>query len=203
MDFFADGYIRERKSGDSLGLKVAIKDKSHLELFKKHIKSEHEIIPYTSKIKYKGGWSISKGVQLAIYSNQLVESIKKQGVVSRKTFIIKKPNIKPSLLHHFIRGFFDGDGSITFKLSPEKDSHTYTYRLGIVCHSNLFMAFLKETLRNANIYTYIDKRKQMHIWRKDGIVGFYKYIYSGASIFLKRKNIIFEKFIKHYGFNIA
>ena len=67
-----------------------------------------------SEVKYKDRISTSKMCHFAMYSVKLVESIKKQGIHSRKTFTISKPNIKPELMNHFIRGYFDGDGSFIF-----------------------------------------------------------------------------------------
>jgi len=107
---YADGYIRERKSGSSLEMKLSIKDKHHLELFRESMGSNHKIVDGFNRVKYKGGVSSSHMSSLAMYSSRLVESIKSQGFHSRKTFTIEQPNINDELIHHFIRGFFDGDG---------------------------------------------------------------------------------------------
>ena len=72
---YADGYIRERKSGNSLEMKLSIKDKHHLELFRESINSNHIIVDGFNKVKYKGGISSSHMSTLAIYSIRLVESI--------------------------------------------------------------------------------------------------------------------------------
>ena len=101
---FADGYIRERKSGNSLEIKLSIKDKNHLELFKKCINSNHTILEQFNKVKYRGAVSKSQLCHLAVYSKRMVECIKKNGVHSRKTFTIERPNIEKELIRHFIRG---------------------------------------------------------------------------------------------------
>ena len=115
---YADGYIRERKSGNSLEMKLSIKDKHHLELFRKSIESNHKIIDVFNNVKYNGKVSTSHMSSLAIYSTKLVESIKTQGFHSRKTFTISNPNIGEEFINHFIRGYFDGDGSFSF--NPKK-----------------------------------------------------------------------------------
>lgn len=77
---YADGYIRERKSGKSLEIKLAVKDKKHLELFREHLKSTHKITEGVNEVRYKGGISKSEICAIAIYSSKIVESIKRQGV---------------------------------------------------------------------------------------------------------------------------
>jgi len=108
---YADGYIRERVNGNSLELKLSQLDIGHLELLKECIESSHKINLSVGKTKGKSGKEhFSHMASLSMYSNRLVESIKKQGFHSRKTFTIDKPNIKEEYYRHFIRGFFDGDG---------------------------------------------------------------------------------------------
>lgn len=47
---------------------------------------------------------------------QLVEDLKLQGLVCRKSnenrMKLRMPKLKEELIHHFIRGYFDGDGSV-------------------------------------------------------------------------------------------
>ena len=137
---YADGYIRERKSGNSLEMKLSIKDRNHLELFRQHLESNHLISDSLSKVKYKGGVSVSQMVHLAIYSSRLVESVKTKGIHSRKTYTIDNPNIDEGLRHHFIRGYFDGDGSFYFVKNKTNNS-------GFVCVSPKFRDFLMSEIK--------------------------------------------------------
>ena len=41
----------------------------------------------------------------------------KLGVVPRKSLIAEMPNINKSLVRHFIRGYFDGDGNISYTVN--------------------------------------------------------------------------------------
>jgi len=45
-------------------------------------------------------------------SKKMVSDLVKQGCTSRKTFEIKPPSIAPDLVRHFIRGLWDGDGTV-------------------------------------------------------------------------------------------
>jgi len=194
---YADGYIRERKNGDSLEMKLSIKDKKHLELFRDCIGSNHKIVEGLNSVKYKGEISSSHMCHLSMYSSKLVDSIKKQGIHSRKTYTIEKPDIDSKLLHHFIRGYFDGDGTFLFKEKKRIVS-------GFVTVSTKFRQFLIDELKNsANISNfYIDeKRGYLMIYNKINNNNFYKYIYNNSTIYLERKKDIYEKFRQYYQYS--
>ena len=191
---YADGYIRERKSGNSLEMKLSIKDKHHLELFRKSIGSNHKIVDGFNSVKYKGGISSSHMSSLAMYSSRLVESIKSQGFHSRKTFTIEQPNINDELIHHFIRGFFDGDGSFTF--TENKRNGT-----GIACASEKFREFIINELFKNEIKINYYGGISLLIQNKVDNNKFYKYIYNNATIYLERKKEIYERFREFYKYN--
>jgi hypothetical protein len=191
---YADGYIRERKSGKSLEMKLSTKDKHHLERFRDSIESNHKIIDGFNNVKYKGGVSSSHMSSLAMFSLQLVESIKTQGVHSRKTFTIERPKINNNLIRHFIRGYFDGDGTFRFIESGVN-------RTGIVCASEKFRDFLIEELSNNDIEIKYYGGINLFIQNKIGNNKFYNYIYKNATIYLERKKEIYERFREYYEYN--
>jgi len=192
---YADGYIRERKSGNSLEMKLSIKDKHHLELFRNAIESNHKIVDGFNQVKYKGGISSSHMSTLAIYSTKLVNSIKSQGFHSRKTLTIEKPNITDDLIHHFIRGYFDGDGSFSF--NPKKHKvHT-----NIVCASENFRNDLLKVLNENNIGIKYHSGITIEVQNKIGNLNFYNYIYKNANTFLNRKKEKYEEFRKYYEYH--
>jgi len=191
---FADGYIRERKSGNSLEIKLSIKDRHHLEKFRNSIGSNHNIVDGFNRVKYKDGVSSSHMSTLAIYSKQLVESIKNQGIHSRKTFTIEKPNIGNDLIHHFIRGYFDGDGTVRFV--EKKLNGT-----GIACASEKFREFIINELFDNGITIKHYGDIHLHIQNKVENNKFYNYIYNNATIYLERKKEIYERFREYYKYN--
>lgn len=191
---YADGYIRERDSGNSLEMKLSVKDKHHLELFRKNIESNHVIVDGYNNVKYKGGISRSHMSSLAIYSKQLVKSIKSQGFHSRKTFTIENPKIDNCLVHHFIRGYFDGDGSFRFIEKQTNES-------SIACASENFRKFIIDELSKSEIKTNYYGGISIFIQNKKENKKFYNYIYKNATIYLERKKEIYERFRKYYGYN--
>ena len=106
---FADGYIvdNEKRYGqDAFGLALAKDSIDSLEKFKKSIKATNPITWDTSK---KG--SQPQG-RLLMRSQKTVNDLIDKGCVKQKSLILQPPkNIPDDLIRHFIRGFFDGDGS--------------------------------------------------------------------------------------------
>jgi len=192
---YADGYIRERKFGNSLELKLSVKDNDHLELFRRCLNSNHKIVYGFSKTHNNGKPSISHMGHLAIYSNELVRDIKSHGFHSRKTFTISKPNLTGDLMRHFIRGYFDGDGSFSFNLKTKRNTSQ------IVSASEKFQKFIiNELLLNGikiNLYVEI----KLQIQNKVENLKFYHYIYNDATIYLDRKKQKYEEFRKYYGYD--
>lgn len=189
---FADGYIRERKTGNSLELKLSYKDKEHIELFKNTINSNHKITDGYNQVKYKGGISSARMLHLAIYSSKLVNSIKKKGIHSRKTFTITKPDIDKSLISHFIRGYFDGDGSFSFNVK------THANKTNFACASKEFREFLISELSRNDINLKCYGGIILYIQNKVDNLKFYNYLYENATIYLERKKEKYEEFRGYY-----
>ena len=110
---YADGYIKKRKQGSyMLGITISIKDLKHLELFKKHIEATYPIRRYEAHTVYNS----SDYVRIELIGNKIVDDLQKLGVYFNKTEILTFPTeeqVPQHLLHHFIRGYMDGDGYIT------------------------------------------------------------------------------------------
>lgn len=175
-------------------MKLSTKDKYHLERFRDSIESNHKIIDGINNVKYKGGISSSHMSSLAIYSSQLVESVKSQGIHSRKTFTIERPKIHNNLIRHFIRGYFDGDGTFRFVESGKNGT-------GIACASEKFRDFLIEEMLKNNIEIKYYGGINLFIQNKIGNNKFYNYIYKNATIYLERKKEIYERFREYYKYN--
>ena len=98
----ADGCVMNNVGNRLLTITLANKDKDHLELFKKCIQSNHLI----HDRKYGG-------CQLDITREKMVRDLIKHGIVPRKSLVLKPPKLLNRFISHWIRGYFDGDGSIS------------------------------------------------------------------------------------------
>lgn len=98
-------------SGNSNSIRIGLnkKDKIHLENFLKAIGCEKEI--YINKKL--------NSANLEVHSKTMKESLTQLGIPPRKSLIIKDLRVSEKLMPHFIRGVYDGDGS----LSGRKKTH--------------------------------------------------------------------------------
>lgn len=187
----ADGTIRVRDKkidengktktrGNAIHLKLSITDEEHLKKFRDVI-CPNSVLKYATSIVMtkKGNESISHNVILNLYSNYLVSQIIDKGVGPRKTFTIGKPNIDEKYMRHYIRGLFDGDGSLSIT-----DNKRITY---VIATASENMAnFLMELFDSLGIMM---RRYGINcvINRKEDTMKFYHYIYDDATIWLERK----------------
>jgi intein/homing endonuclease len=108
--FYADGYNNEKLGAISIGF--AEKDSELLYKFKEAIESNHPI-----SLRKKDETNRQPFHSLTINNRPLSEALAKQGCTQAKTHVLDKlPEMEESLLRHFIRGYFDGDGSVWHSL---------------------------------------------------------------------------------------
>ena len=175
----ADGNIHRTY----LRIRLAAKDKQHLENFKKAISSQHPIPLY----KTNQGHSACR---LIIGSRKIVDALSNYSIVPNKRHILEFPDIPEGLVRHYIRGYFDGDGSIsninqTLQFSITTGSMPFILdlqeRLSRAC--NLNKTKLKQRHHNTWAVSYTGNRQCRRI---------YDYLYANSTIWLDRKREKFE-----------
>ena len=118
---FADGYITDcsnRYGEDKFGITLHSKDISTLEQFKKSIKSTNPITDVSSN-----GRSL---IRIIMSSQKTVDDLISHGCFKQKSLILEPPiGVPNNLIHHFIRGYFDGDGSIFWNKSAFERHKTW------------------------------------------------------------------------------
>lgn len=114
------------------------------------------------------------------------------GITPNKTFTLEVPYIN----WNFIRGAFDGDGSLT------KDSRTDSWKFEIVSASEKFAYqiydfYISEGLK-AHIYKDSKNLYKINVMQIKDIIYIYNHLYKDSKYFLRRKYLKFcpvlEKF---------
>ena len=177
---YADGCVH--KSSNYVSLSLSVVDISHLEKFKHFLSFDGPIHTYSKKV----GADYSR---ITLSSKKIKDDLVKHGCVELKTTILTFPEIDESLKYHFIRGYFDGDGSITYV----KTQQQYKFRL---CGTDEFLSSVKNILniqnplkqrfpgRGVNNYD-IDVGGNIKVYKMLGL------LYQNSSIHLDRK---FDRF---------
>jgi hypothetical protein len=178
---YADGYVRMKdgKSGE-LKLKLKDTDKHHIEKFLSDLNCKKPI--------KCGVESNSKCCSVTVYSNKIVNRLFELGCVNNKTQKIRLPNLDNQLMNHFIRGYFDGDGSIS-KVKNRPNSFSVS-----ICSNKNFNNDVVNFLGYGKEF-YSDNYSVIKIWRIMDIIRFRDYIYKNAETLLERKLMIFKQII--------
>jgi intein/homing endonuclease len=158
-------------------LKLNNKDIEHLNLFNSQIKSDYKIN------------AIEKNkVCLNIFSVKLVEQLNRYGVMPRKTFTIKLPELRDDLYNDFIRGFFDGDGCMYIGKGRDKCFSIY-------CASDSFRKSIIDYFDKLNIKLH-EYGGSIRCTRKSEIITIYDFLYDKENlVYLNRKKEKFKKLI--------
>ena len=201
---YADGYITKPKQGNPV-LGICLAEPEPIEKFKKALKSN---LPIRSYKKVNGYSDKSIEYRIAFHSKQMVEDLEKWGCVERKTFKLKFPDfLTEDLVPHFIRGYFDGDGSVFLHVT--KNNRKEYIMLG--SQFSGIESFLRDMVKYFDFIeedqcVYQDKRKETDCWRIQFAsnlrsLKLYHYMYKNCpqDICLSRKREKFENFIKDRG----
>ena len=166
-------------------------DKSHIEKFKEAIQSNNEIAIKAVENKKRNFESIT--CELRINSKIFVSFLMNNGIVQQKTGKELIPNTVPQyLIRHFIRGYFDGDGSITVSKAFRICSASLKILEDIVEHFknelDIMYSIYQDKKYTKPFYT-IDSRNYFN----NKIV--LDYLYKDATVFLDRKH---ERYLSIY-----
>ena len=174
-----------------LKIEVQYKDIEILNNIKKDLKSDNKII----KSNYESSFGIKNNVSIGFCSDKMKEDLEKYGIIENKTHKLKSiPNIDDDLKRHFIRGYFDGDGTVYM------NSKSNSLRFGFYG--------TKELLSDIQNYLSIKIGLSVNLlyekigcWllsysKKEDINKFYDYIYIDSDLFLNRKRNKFKENMK-------
>jgi hypothetical protein len=199
----ADGCVKVRKSSHGYGkefyemsIGLSIIDENHLDKFKQCLQSNHPVKNFKVKGRsYKGNqYSETYKSEITIVSKKICDDLLKFNVVPRKSLIYNYPEwiIGHPLENHFVRGYFDGDGSLY--ASKSKNKKTEQFHFNVLGTENC----LKNIKNFLNLMESVSKiRKIKNIYSLDYggnnlVKKICKILYENSSIFLKRK---YEKYL--------
>jgi DNA-binding transcriptional regulator WhiA len=197
---FADGSISVSNTGQHfLQIKLKSTENLFLEKFTDFIDTDKPVSFGFSSNRFGD----VEYCYVSISSKKIVEDLVSNGLQFRKSNIALFPNIKDSLVHHFIRGYIDGDGSF-FPAKGGKRSKTYSLGFSIL-GTEQFLSVLNSYLP-FSLPLYKEKRTE-HTYYLSTAIGLdkakvlFEFLYLDANIYMDRKINVFIEYFKQKTFN--
>jgi len=173
---YADGYVSYDRN--TFELSLSLKDIEHLKRFA-------DFMGYSDNVKtddYRCRFYVS--------NKHLKARLIELGVIPRKSLTLTFPTseqVPNNLIHHFIRGYFDGDGTII-----TKETSCVKLRISLLGTES----FLKSVLYAVDIEKKVYKTKSKVMYFALAVKNstkFCEYIYKDCTITLLRKKYLYER----------
>lgn len=197
---YADGSNNPDKSTVSMSLQED--DYNILETIRNEIKDGRplEYLDYSNKHDF--GYNYKNQYRLLIYSKHICNQLSELGMVKNKSLNLKFPEcLDGELWRHFIRGYYDGDGSL---YRYKKDNHDnivititstndFCDAINKICFDNLGIRFGKYDASCHNGVT-----KVLSMCGKNVCKKFLDWLYEDAELYMQRK---YDRFCDYYNIN--
>lgn len=179
---YADGCVHS----NNYEISVNITDKEHIEKFKAAIKAFNHNITEIQDKRFQNAKTL---YQFSIKDKQLHQDLIKWGCIPQKSLLINKiPNIPRDYVSHFLRGYFDGDGSLHYLRG------TNNYRISFVGTKDFLNDIQKELQTNVSLQSNIaGKAYVLQIAGRKQIERILNYLYNNS----KENNRLNRKYQKY------
>lgn len=195
---YADGYNSEDRGNVTLSLTQS--DREILEKINICLESDR---PIRTQVVKNSMYNTQPYCELTFYNRHFSEKLAEIGCPQKKSHILKFPsfNIVPEyLIHHFIRGYVDGDGSIV--LCDKNKNPNIKVSTATITSTEDFCLWIKgycEEILEINSYITCrfpereNNTKTLQFGGNRQVKKFLDFIYKDATIYLERK---FNKYLE-------
>lgn len=186
----ADGCVKAR---DCLYIGLSIKDRDFLIKLKQIMGAESPVLDYLARnSKRNPKWNDSWKSEISIISKKMLNDLRRFNIVPRKTLTYQFPEwLKDHpMRNHFMRGYFDGDGSF---YTPKGQNQVYFSLRGTI-----------DFLNDFNLSMVMDNKKirissgcgMLEYGGNKIVAKIAKFLYKDSTIRLERKHIIVSHLIE-------
>ncbi len=197
---YADGCNHEETS---ITLSLEEQDGYILNQINQNIGNEKEIKYKDLSNKHDFGYTYKNQYQLDIYNSRIAKVLSILGMKPRKSLILEFPTwLHPSMYSHFVRGVFDGDGSVH---KFDRLNSTPQFNLTITSTEQFCKALTDISAQYVNILGHIyDASCHNGITKVFTLTGvnvvskFMMWMYQDATIFLQRK---YDRYCNYFNIN--
>ncbi len=186
--FYADGHVNDTNFSELL--LCGEEEREIIEKLRVDCQFTGQV---TTKKKLKERYK--QPYRLGICDKKFRDNLVRQGCIPRKSLILQFPTrgqVPKNLMHHFLRGFWDGDGAISFK----KNKQLLIGALTSVDFAKQLKDFLFIEL---GIYAGNYQRNKSSDVKMCGFsaIKFLDYLYKDATIFFERKKKNYSNYLDH------
>lgn len=192
--WFADGYLNSsslfdhKKADYTIELSLQLNDLEHLNKFKTFIKYSKEIKTDDYRCRFY------------VHNKHLWTTLASYGCTPLKSLILSFPNENifksKDLIRHFIRGYWDGDGWISYSTADHQIMHCGV--LGTIG----FLTCIKNYLNIDNKLQHNHENEEETTMKftvsGKNALGVLNYLYDNATIYLERKYAKYKELCRLY-----
>lgn len=196
--FAADGSMYRNKRGGYF-IDFAVTDFSIVQKIKQLICPKHKI----SISKKQENWSLVYRLQIG--SKELFFQLERLGFTPHKSLTLVFPKIPTQYVSDFMRGYFDGDGSVWHGATNRyRKNPSFALFARFISGSKPFVTKLfAELKKHAGLaggsIHFHSNAFRLQLSTIDAL-KLYKFIYQkNPKLYLERKKLIFDDFIKNHG----
>lgn len=174
-----------------------------LERIRREIGSEKplEYLDYTNK--NDGGYTYKNQYRLLLFNKHICKTLETIGMIPNKSLKLEFPNIKPELYSHFVRGYYDGDGSVYRQI---KNDNNHAVTLTITSTEEFCKRIVDISEKYIGIKTnYYDAScrngitKVFTVSDRNVVKKFLDWMYQDADLLLKRKH---DRYLDYYNLDV-
>jgi hypothetical protein len=193
----ADGAVSLDGKHNGLSLCLSVLDEQHLIKFRNTVSPKNKVYRIKDRIRDSKTFSYCR---MDIWSTPLAKQLTKLGCGSKKSAVLKFPSnaILPlNLTHHFIRGYFDGDGSVSTLYNNRLINISITGTPSLLNGIQDRLAKQIKEYKISKAYKEHNTEVVVKLVRGGALIvkSIYDYLYKDATIYLERKK---EKFVNFY-----
>ena len=188
---YADGNIDSTKK--VIAVNLSEKDSDHLEKFKKFLNYSHELMHVFDGKHHK--------CRLSVTNHHMWDTLNSYGCTPKKSLTIKFPSEDifkdKSLIKHFIRGYWDGDGTLTWR--NKEHTRAEMGALGTENFLNTMQKYLPIGFRKIQT-KHPDGALECKSYQVEDAIAFKLafFLYEGATVYMNRKYDVFKKYCRLY-----
>lgn len=197
---YADGCNSEENNSVIIGLQE--RDEHILNSFKEEL-GTNAPLAFINLNKKNPNWSNS--LKLSIHSKHMSQTLSKIGCHKKKSLTLKFPTndiVPDSLLRHFVRGYFDGDGSFGAGYGKKPTGTLVKRYHADIVSTESFCLEIQKILRNFGISNYLSGKND-HVLNGNNITKnirgsgpyvfkFLDWMYKDSKFHLNRKKNKYE-----------